>query len=59
MIALGNRTDSSKCLVEKAVNIATSDAFIDAEKALIASLRDTTLADLNKITAKNSHREHS
>ncbi len=58
MVALGNRTDSSKCLVEKTVNIATNDAFIDAEKALVTSFRNTTLADLNKITYKHPRREH-
>lgn len=58
MIALGNRTDSTKCLVEEAVNIATNDAFVNAEKALIASFRNTTLADLNKVIAKHPHPEH-
>ncbi len=57
MIALGNRTDSSECIVEKAVNIATSDAFIDAEKALVSSLRETTLVDLNNIAARYSRKE--
>ena len=55
LIALGNRTDSSECIVEQAVNIATNDSFRDAEKALTASLHNTTLADVNKIIAKQSH----
>lgn len=59
MVALGNRAVSSECLVEKAVNVATNNAFLDAEKALITSLRDTTLADVNKIIDKQSRGQHS
>ncbi len=58
MIALGNRTNAPDCLVEKAVNIATNNAFTTAEATLIASFRDTTLADLYKIIDKHPRREH-
>jgi Rrf2 family protein len=54
MLAIGNRTESSKCLVEKAVVTATGNAFKEAEDALIAKLRNTTLADLHKIISKHS-----
>ena len=37
MLAIGNRTESSECLVEKAVNTATGNAFREAEKMLIAN----------------------
>lgn len=55
MIALRNRTDSSECHVEKAVSIATNNAFADAEKALVSRFHETTLADLSTITAKRLH----
>lgn len=55
MFAIGNRTESSKCLVEKAVNTATGNAFRDAEDMLIAKFRDTTLADLHKVIKKHSN----
>ena len=59
MIALGNRTNTPDCLVEKAVSIATNDAFATAEATLVASFRDTTLADLYEIIDKHPHIEHS
>lgn len=55
MLAIGNRAESSKCLVEKAVNTATSHAFRDAESMLIVKFRSTTLADLHNIIKKHPH----
>jgi DNA-binding IscR family transcriptional regulator len=60
LIAIGNRSDSTDCLVEKAVNKATNSAFKEAEKVLIEKFRNTTLAELNSIITKNSrNRKHS
>ena len=59
MIALGNRTNTPDCLVEKAVSIATNDAFATAEATLVASFRDTTLADLYMVIDKHPRREHA
>lgn len=57
MLAIGNRAESSKCLVEKAVNTATGQAFREAESILIAKFRTTTLADIHKVikTHPKSH----
>lgn len=55
MLAIGNRAESSKCLVEKAVNTATSHAFRDAESALIVKFRNTTLLDLHNIIKKHPY----
>jgi DNA-binding IscR family transcriptional regulator len=59
MLAMGNRAESSKCLVESAVITATSDAFHKAESILIARFRSTTLADLHNIINKQSHSHHA
>ena len=59
MIALGNRTNTPDCLVEKAVSIATNEAFATAEATLVASFRDTTLADLYMVIDKHPRREHA
>lgn len=53
MLAIGNRADSSECRVEKAVNTATKNAFVDAENTLIRKFRKTTLAELHGIIKKN------
>jgi DNA-binding IscR family transcriptional regulator len=54
MLAIGNRAESSECLVEKAVNTATGNAFREAEKMLISKFHNTTLADLHKVIKKHS-----
>jgi Rrf2 family protein len=53
MLAIGNRMDSPDCLIEKAVNIATNDAFTEAEKTLIKKLRKTTLLELRSHIRKD------
>ena len=55
ILAIGNRTESSKCLVEKAVNTAMGNAFQEAEAILIARFRDTTLADLHHLIKEQNH----
>lgn len=52
MIALGNRSESSQCLVEQAVIIATDDTFKKAEDVLLERFFDTTLADVHDIIRK-------
>lgn len=46
VLAIANRSDNPKCLVEQAVNAALDRAFHEAQAALLARLRDVTLADL-------------
>ncbi|WP_041717161.1 RrF2 family transcriptional regulator [Alloalcanivorax dieselolei] len=48
VFAMGNRSESPGCLVEKAVNAHMNDAFQQAEAVLMARLRDVTLADLSR-----------
>jgi DNA-binding IscR family transcriptional regulator len=47
LLAIGNRTDSSKCLVEQSVNAALQQAFDEAEQILLSRLGDVTLAALS------------
>jgi DNA-binding IscR family transcriptional regulator len=47
LLAIGNRTDAPKCLVEQAVNAALQQAFDEAEKILLNRLGDVTLAALS------------
>jgi len=46
ILAMGNRTESTGCLVEKAVNRALGDAFEAAEALLVKQLRGVTMASL-------------
>jgi DNA-binding IscR family transcriptional regulator len=48
ILAMGNRTESPGCVVEKAVNRALEDAFEAAETLLVKELRAVTLAALAK-----------
>ena len=52
MFAVGNRTDSPECLIEKAVHKATTNAFRDAENILITKLKSTTLANVRRLIKK-------
>ncbi|PKP90053.1 MAG: transcriptional regulator [Alphaproteobacteria bacterium HGW-Alphaproteobacteria-16] len=47
LLAIGNRSESPKCLVEQAVNAALDPAFDAAEALLLERLRQVTLADLD------------
>ena len=48
ILAIGNRSDISGCLVEKAVNTAMDQAFCDAEELLLSRFRKVTLAELRE-----------
>lgn len=47
ILAIGNRSESTACLVEKAVNRAMDQAFQDAEALLLERFRGVTLAELS------------
>ncbi|MEC9343638.1 MAG: Rrf2 family transcriptional regulator [Pseudomonadota bacterium] len=47
LLAIGNRSDNPSCLVERAVNHALGQAFIDAERLLLDRFGEVTLADLS------------
>ena len=47
LLAIGNRTEASGCLIEQAVNAALNQAFEDAEALLLARLGQVTLAMLS------------
>jgi len=60
ILAMGNRTESPGCIVEKAVNRALEGAFEAAEALLVAQLRATTLASLARDVGPMSHaRKHT
>lgn len=46
MFAIGNRNETSECLVEQSVNAALEDAFAEAETLLLKRFSEITLADL-------------
>jgi DNA-binding IscR family transcriptional regulator len=46
LLAIGNRTEASGCLVEAAVNAQLSQSFHDAEELLLARFAEVTLAML-------------
>lgn len=48
LFAMGNRTESPGCLVERAVNDALGDAFAAAEALLHERFQNITLAELAK-----------
>jgi DNA-binding IscR family transcriptional regulator len=47
LLAIGHRTPSPRCLVERAVNAALGQAFHDAEALLLTRLGEVTLAVLS------------
>jgi DNA-binding IscR family transcriptional regulator len=65
LLAIGNRTEASGCLVEEAVNAALSKSFHEAEALLLSRLGEVTLAVLaadvrGRLAARGrSHRHHS
>lgn len=46
IFAIGNRTESPGCIVEKAVNSALAGAMAKAETILVAELRSVKISDL-------------
>lgn len=55
ILAIGNRTESPGCAVEKAVNRALADAFTSAEALLVKQLRSVTLASLAREVSRKGH----
>ena len=47
LLAIGNRTEAPRCLVEQAVNAALDHAFDEAEALLLSRLGNVTLAMLS------------
>jgi DNA-binding IscR family transcriptional regulator len=47
LCAMGNRTESPSCLVERAVNASLNQAFADAEAALLQRFGEVTLGKLS------------
>jgi DNA-binding IscR family transcriptional regulator len=47
MFAIGNRNESSECLVEQSVNAALETTFAEAEALLLKRFSEITLADLS------------
>jgi Rrf2 family protein len=62
LLALGNRSEAPRCLVEQAVNAALDAAFRDAEALLLSSLSGVTLAalsaDFRRRLAQRGHEVH-
>ncbi len=48
VFALGHRTESPGCLVEKAVNAAVGNAIAEAEALFVKRLHELTLAELSR-----------
>ena len=55
MLAIGNRNETSRCLVEQSVNAALEGTFAEAEALLLKRFSEITLADL----AADFRRRHS
>ena len=53
VFAIGNRTESPGCIVEKAVNRALAGAFEAAEKLLVEELENVTLGSLARTIGKH------
>lgn len=47
LFAIGNRSDTPGCLVEKAVNANLNQAFLEAEQRLMTRFAEITLSKLN------------
>lgn len=47
LLAIGHRTETPGCIIEKAVNAALSKSFQDAETLLLSRLGEVTLATLS------------
>ncbi len=59
LLAMGNRTESPGCAVEKAVNQALKAAFEAAETRFVKELRAVTLAALAKDIGPHGKRGHA
>ena len=54
LLAITNRNENTVCQIEKAVNLATREAFDDAETLLLKRFQSVTLAKLLKMIRKDS-----
>jgi DNA-binding IscR family transcriptional regulator len=60
LLAIGNRTESSGCVVEEAVNCTLNRSFHDAEEVLLAGFGEVTLAALKaEVVSRLAVRGHS
>lgn len=59
LLAIGNRTEAPRCLVEQSVNAALDRAFQDAEAVLLARLDDVTLAMLSADFRRQARRRRA
>ena len=59
ILAMGNRTESPGCAVEKAVNRALKGAFVAAETRVLKELRAVTLAALAKDIGPHGRHGHA
>lgn len=55
LFAVGRRTESPKCLVERAVNNTLDEAFARSQEVFHEKLRAVTLADLRDELSAHSH----
>jgi Rrf2 family protein len=58
IFAIGNRTESPGCVVEKAVNRTLADAFEKAQALLVTQLRNVTMADLAAEVGRHGQARH-
>ena len=59
LLAIGNRTESPGCVVEKAVNRALEGAFHAAQALLVEQLRSITMASLARDVATHGVGRHT
>src|SRR5687767_5672044 len=60
LLAIGNRAQTSGCLVEQAVNAALNQSFAEAESLLLSRLGEVTLATLSEdVRARLASRSRS
>lgn len=57
LFAIGHRTESPGCVVEKAVNEALEEALDKAQALLVEQLRDVKMSDLRK-EVNRARRDH-
>jgi len=59
LLAIGNRTEASGCLVEQAVNTVLNQTFREAEALLLARFSEVTLAELRHQLQHGPHKRHA
>ena len=58
IFAIGNRTESPGCVVEKAVNRTVQDALEKAQALLVAQLRDVKISEIEKEVNRARRHHH-